>query len=407
MDVILHNAPNNSIFLLRKDGTVDYWPEDVKDALIKPSTLYLFNPDEKDAQAFLSFAFTVIATSPDEKHYSNFTKLPDMDVYFLAPWTLDEAVHANNALPPNQRQEESTLRERFDMFGGYIRLLLSSATMYITALNKMSELWNELSLEKLQKWRDLIQDEKSVGDSKAPHYVFHCQPNKENGGITRILRVAANKTVALILQHIEIKSAAEWPLFVKFMLQFDSSSSSLGSRFENFFHAFMESYKDSFKLRVLNNELELDSVLEKIPVYKRSKTPEQDVANALANSTCTYVVPSQPNYPAIDSFYVDGTTVYCFQVTTSGDHRFKPDKYTEKIKLIEEKYQQAVEAKAKAKGKAKPEVKALTFKYCWVVDPTDTKPPLGRQPDQYHIHVNNVYSSRSSLPNDEVKENQQ
>ena len=102
VDVILHNAPNNSIFLLRKDGAVDYWPEDVEGALIDPSTLYLFNPDEENAQAFLSSAFTVIATSPDEKHYSKFKKLFGMDVRYLSPWTLDEAVHANNALPPNQ-----------------------------------------------------------------------------------------------------------------------------------------------------------------------------------------------------------------------------------------------------------------------------------------------------------------
>jgi len=122
--------------------------------------------------------------------------------------------------------------------------------------------------------------------------------------------------------------------------------------------------------------------------------------NYNVNSKCAYIVPSQSNYPAIDSFYVVGTTVYCFQVTINDEHKFKPDPYTSKTALIEEEYKKAVEAKAKAEAKSDAEVKALTFKYCWVVDP-GTAMPFERFPDHYCILVENVYLSSSLNLDDE------
>ena len=122
------------IYLLRKDGTVDEYAKDheeVRRLLFKPSTLYLFNPDEKDAQAKVSSAFTVIATTPDEKHCPDFSKLYGADEQYLSPWTCDEAVDANKALPPDQRLEESTIRERYQQVGGAIRFLFYPPRKYL------------------------------------------------------------------------------------------------------------------------------------------------------------------------------------------------------------------------------------------------------------------------------------
>ena len=134
VDVVLHNATSMYIYLLRKDGTVDEYAKDheeVRRLLFKPSTLYLFNPDEKSAQAYVSPAFTVIATTPDEKHYSNFSKFYGMYRQHLSPWTCDEAVDANSVLPPDQRLEESTIRERYQQVGGAIRFLFYPPRKYL------------------------------------------------------------------------------------------------------------------------------------------------------------------------------------------------------------------------------------------------------------------------------------
>ena len=306
-DVIVHNARSNTLFLLRKDGTVDFHfilgdhPAKVRELLNSSSTLYLFNPDEKDTQALESSAFTVIATSPDEKHYSDSRKLSGMEVYFLAPWTLEEARHANRALPPHLRQDESILEERFEHVGGSVRLLLSFENLYISNVTKITNALENLTFDELKRWYSLIKHEKSIGGDlekiKAPHYIFHCEPDNKTRGITCILRFATENTKALILNHIQIGTEDDWTSLLDFMRKVDSSRSSLGWKYEETFHAKMRNYsKFSNKFHVLKNKkevnnedfgLEVDSVLEETPVYKRSANPEEDVANALAASECT------------------------------------------------------------------------------------------------------------------------
>ena len=396
-DVVIHDASTKSMFLLHKDGTVDDIKPNIPCEVLKLSTLYLFNPAEENTQAFKTSCFTVIATSPDEKHFSNARKVPDMDELYLSPWTFEEVLDANSALPAGQRQDKSTLETRFLLVGGSIRFLLSPTSTYITTEAAVSSQLTNLSFEKLELWYSLIQNEQSVGKLEAPHYLFHCQPNFENGGITCILRFAAKKTEALIVNRITIKTDAEWENFVKLMLQIDSSRSNLGLRFESFIHAYMRNYKDlSNKFRVLKNDnFDLDSVLEKTPDFVRSDNPEEDVANALVDSTCTYVVPSNSDYSAVDSFYVDGTTVYCFRVTINEKHEFDRTAYNNKTKLIRQLYEKA------AKAIANKKVHALTFKYCWVVDPDDTNVPLKSYKSHYCIHVKNIYLSNSSFPKSE------
>ena len=416
-NVIIHNAITKTMFLLFKDGTVDYHvigserPSQIRQLLASPSTLYLFNPDEKDTQAIQSPAFTVIATSPDEKHYIDSRKLYGMFERYLSPWTLEEALAAHSALPHHQQLEESTLRERFDNVGGSIRLLLSPEEVYLSTDAKITGLLASLTVTELKRWHTLIRSEQSCGSLKAPHYLFHCQPNKEKNSLSCILRFAAKTTEELIMNHIQIETYAESRSLVDFLMQIDPSRSSLGLRFEHYIHAYMRNYKGFPKLHVLKKEgeekLKVESVLESIPVYVRSAKSEKAVANALANSRCTYVVPSQSNYATIDSFYVDGTTVYCFQVTINDERKFDLKTYNTKTALIEKEYKKAVEAKANAiAAMSNAEVEALTFKYCWVVDP-GTHIPLERYPSHYCIHVENIYLSSSSPPNDEDEENQQ
>ena len=270
-DVVLHDAIKKTIFILRKDGTVDYHVVDgdlpmwVWDLLARPSTLYLFNPDGKGTQAFMSSAFTVIVTKPDENDYIRFENSFGMDRYFLAPWTLEEALDANRALPPRRRLEESTLRERFDSVGGSIHLLRSPENMYITTYTNITNFLASLTVKKLEHWYTMLLTEKSVGTFETHHYLFHCEPNEEQDRITRILRFAAVNTEALILRHIKIHSDDDWETLVDFLLEIDPDS-CLDSRYENFVRAYMRTYKDfPSKLKVLKEKkLKGNSVLDRI-----------------------------------------------------------------------------------------------------------------------------------------------
>ena len=225
-NVILHDAPTKSMFLLRKDGTVDDLKCVIPHEMRTPSTLYLFNPDEENTQADKTYCFTVIVTSPDQRHFSNVRKTPDMYELYLAPWTLKEALDANRTLPPDLRLDESIIQERFLLVGGSIRYLLYPTLEYIATTTEVLGELNSLTVRELKRWHSLIQSEQSVGDLKAPHYLFHCEPNKKNGGITCILRFAAFNTEALIMDHIKIETDAELTSLVDFLMQINPSRSS-------------------------------------------------------------------------------------------------------------------------------------------------------------------------------------
>jgi len=136
VDVVLHDAAPGYIFLLHSNGVVDDCSNDsVSDLrkLLTRRTLYLFNPDEQNTQAIETSAFTVIATSSDEKHYSNFSKLPNVRVVFLFPWTREEARAALQALQPTRKltaKQIATLNERFDEVGGSLRYLTYEQDKY-------------------------------------------------------------------------------------------------------------------------------------------------------------------------------------------------------------------------------------------------------------------------------------
>jgi len=146
VDVVLHDAPYR-IFVLYRNGTVKFFPKNKIEEvtlLDERETMYLFNPDEERTQACLSDAFTVIATSPDQKHYSNFIKLPNMKVVFLSPWTLKEAHAALQALQPTSElstKQLATLRKRFDEVGGSLRYLTYSRSKYAEIKAELTNLY--------------------------------------------------------------------------------------------------------------------------------------------------------------------------------------------------------------------------------------------------------------------------
>jgi len=155
VDVVLHDATRKCIFLLHSNGKVEnIAASDLNDlpALDSEKTLYLFNPDETGTQAIESLAFTVI-TAAGEKQCSNFSKLPNMNVLSLLPWTLDEAHAALEALQPTRKltaEQAATLKERFDQIGGSIRYLTYPQRKYNTDVKPLLKRTRSIPLVSLE-----------------------------------------------------------------------------------------------------------------------------------------------------------------------------------------------------------------------------------------------------------------
>ena len=136
-----------------------------------------------------------------------------------------------------------------------------------------------------------------------------------------------------------MKSEADFDSFVALMLRIDRSRSSLGHVYEKYIHAYMTNYKDmNTILTVKDSGGEPVATLEEVPVCKISSKPENDVAEALRDDICSYIIPVQTGYPALDSFYVCNGTVYCFQITTSRTHEQNHENYDGIKQKIETAY---------------------------------------------------------------------
>ena len=372
VDVVLQNAAK-FVFLLCSDGTVEHFPAtdiDKVPALKSKDTFYLFNPDEKDTQARVSNAFTVIATSPDEKHYSEFRKIEDMSVIFLYPWSLDEARAAFQALQPTHElstEQLATLNERFDQVGGSFRFLRYPQRKYTTEVKPELTSTEVIPLADLLTWEKIVREKHPAGKLvKVPHILFHCFP-ADDDSLYR-LGFASPLSRVRVTTSVELKSQAEWDTFVSLMLRIDPSPSSVGLRYEHYVHVYMRNYGYmTTKISISNKDGGPVTTLEEVPVYTSSNQPEEDVANALHSGICSYIVPTKSNFAEVDSFYVANGTVYCFQITTSKGHGYNSTTFNTITTDIESAYLRKVE---KDPGMKPPP----TFVFCWVHDPITAIP---------------------------------
>lgn len=308
------------IFVLRSDGTVKYYnatsttmfevPE-----LLNSKTLYLFNPDEKDNQALESRAFTVIATSPDVKHYSNFIKHMNMRKLILPPWTKDELIAAHRALQPLgvlTAEQRALVEQRYDEVGGSLRFSLYDAPTYtVQVLDMIASVADEIPVSVLKLWVDTVKNEKSGSKLKLlPHLLFHIFPSKDKVPGKMCLTFASRKSEEVIFNRISIKSHVEWRKFVDIMRHIDPTRTGLGLKYELYIHAYMCNYLKMPKLTVfrrtndatwMDAKYVIDTVLKQAPVYMRSAPPLVDVAIAVSSGVCTYVAPQTQLYSIIRS----------------------------------------------------------------------------------------------------------
>ena len=389
VDVVLHDAAD-FIFVLRSNGAVKAIPlarfyEEKR--VLKRRTLYLFNPDGENTRAVRSPAFTVIATSPNVKHYSNFRKLMKMNVLFLYPWTREEAHAALQALQPTQElsaEQDATLCKRFDEVGGCLRYLTYDQQTYDTGVTPHLNSTETILLAPLLNWVNIVEENESASDKKREisHILFHCFPDTENKSPFKI-GSASRLSQERFRTAVELQSQEEWDDFVTIMLRIDPSQSSLGQSLAQYIHVYMKNYNNmTEEITVLDSDDKPVATLKRMAVYKVSSEPEEDVAAALHCGRRAYIVRRKRNYDVLDSFYIEDATVYCFKITTGidDDLEHKPTEYDAITRMIESAYLK------KANGDVA--MKSPTFMFCWV---HDTKTQIPARPDIYHIYMDKVY----------------
>jgi len=235
VDVVLHH-PRRFVFILRRDGTV-LFRETAKIStvteLANHKTLYLFDPDEGSNQAVVCAAFTVIATSPDVKHYAEFPKYDSMnDTLWMYPWTLEELVAAHQTVEhfgPWSEQIASLVRNRFLHVGGSLRLSMATEHEYQDALRIMDKNVAYLTLDTVKLWKKSIDQEAGVPHDKAPHLFFHCFPPKAGSGQLYALGYASARSEQMILTAFQSLTTKDRQRLVSLCLDSSASSSGVGA----------------------------------------------------------------------------------------------------------------------------------------------------------------------------------
>lgn len=380
VDVVIHN-PVLFLLLMRRDGTVTaYKPTEIDDVdeLALPGTLYLFDPHEGTTQAKICPAFTVIATSPNVKHYEDHRKLY-MEVRWLSPWTLKELFAAHYALQPDGRlteEQRMNILDRFEYFGGSLRKSFGSETDVRRWMKSMDRSIAEVTLEMLKYYKTVIEKESGVANDSPPHVLLHCFPLCQKVAEDYVVAFASARSGTMISEALAAKKNIARKDLVDIMVQLDPSPISRGFKYEHNFHTFMSCFGHfpvaslARKLDVFDHAGNYDSTLSVVPKVCKTNRANAAVVDALVRNECTYVIPTQHNFPLVDSFYINDSTVYCLQVTTSRDHDFKSENWDELRNDIQSAYETA---RSQNMDESKM---SLTFKYCWVHDKTEPSPEV-------------------------------
>lgn len=376
VDVVIH-FPALFAFVLHRDGTVTaYEPKDIDKVkeLSSPQTLYLHDPLQGDSNANVVPAFTVIATSPDRRRYKSHKKLW-MRIRWLSPWKLNELYAAHRALQPDEplsQQQRTEIRRRFEYFGGSLRLSLASEECVTLAKQCVDSGLARLTLETLQSYRALIYNE---ADCTYPHVLLHCYPRSEERPNVSDVGFASSKSRTAIYEALAAQTEVAREDVDGIMRQLDPSPATLGFIYEHDFHDYMSCFEDlevgssNEKLDVFDHAGNYDSTLSVVPKVCKTEIAESAVADALVRNECTYVIPTQSDCPLVDSFYVNGSTVYCFQVTKNSDQSFNSELWDK----LREDIQSAYSASSHAINESG---RPLTFKYCRVHDQSRSCPKL-------------------------------
>ena len=362
-------------------------------ALDNHENLYLFDPDEGSNEAAIRSAFTVVATSPDKKHYASLGKFNTMDdALWMYPWTLEELLVAHKTVEYFGPWSDAIARlvtRRFINVGGSLRLSMATHKKYATVIRTMRSWAIGLTLDTLKMWLNSINMEEGSPQEKAPHIFIHCYPPVRDASDYTV-GWASTRSEEMFKDAFKLKSEEDRQRLAEFCLDSCSSRSGVGALYEKNFHDSIRISQMLTPLKVLDHNGNTDSTLCEVPTYSVSQNPYRDVAKALANNRCVYIKPKDEQHKAVDAYYVSNNTVYCLQITITGNrkHKFIEGDFTALKQGILSAYSSIVQRRKK-------KASIPVFKYCWVSDAK--KRQLSRaQIDHFYIPFHNYFEYKES-----------
>jgi hypothetical protein len=280
--------------------------------------VYLFDPDENDSHPLESNVFTIVTSSPQEKHYKALKKLRASRYYFPC-WSLEELQAAKPSSMDSLQVEELFLK-----WGGIPRYVFDDDQKKL--LVELKEMVDHVDLELVEKSRFTaeIPEQKQLSLSHMlVHYVV--KEPYEQGELDfasdligqSIVETAGKSNYEKLILHYERTRRQEW------------QGAYCGHLWEHLCHEIIPlGTKEGLKLEPLTEGKKQNRRIIKKPlVVEKGKL---ETMMAALQKGC-YFQPSAANFPVIDAMVMEGNDLYGFQMTVAS-HPFVAH---ETLKLLE------------------------------------------------------------------------
>lgn len=309
--VVLERAKMSDYFVFR-DGVCSHQEKRVRISVLEElpeKSVYLFDPDENDSHPLECNVFTIVASSPQEKHYKALFKR-GANVRYFPCWQLEELISAK---PFRITQEE--IKERFDVWGGIPRFIFAAAQEELKV--RLSKAITGMDLKLVQKY--LLTPEMSEDDQKTiSHMVVQyriidsssfsrCELDFASPAIGRaVIQAVGQANYSALITHYESVRRLEW------------QGAYAGHLWEHLCHKILPlGNSDGLQLVPLSPDRK-----KNVRIIKKALEVEcgsmSDLKRVLDSGK--YFKPKATNFAVIDAAVKEDNVVYGFQMTVARAH---------------------------------------------------------------------------------------
>lgn len=272
------------------------------------NSVYLFDPDENDSHPLESNVFTIVASSPQEKHYKALFKR-GANVRYFPCWELEELMTAK---PVDITPEE--IKERFDVWGGIARFIFSAAQGELKA--KLSKAITGMDLKLVEKYLHTPEiseeDQKTISHMVVQYRIIDttfskCELDFASPAIGRaVIQVAGQADYSALITHYEFMRRSEW------------QGVYMGHLWEHLCHKILPlGNGDGLQLVPLSSDRK-----KNVRIIKKALEVEcgsmSDLKRVLDSGK--YFQPRATNFAVIDAAVKEDNVVYGFQMTVASNH---------------------------------------------------------------------------------------
>lgn len=303
--VVFEQIKEGVYHIFYPDGSVNTFTGRPNDRIFSESgnrDIYLFDPYENDIEPYPSqIAFTIVASSPDTKHYKGFLKECKPKVLYLPVWEQEEIENLCDLLDlPNREM----ILDLYHKYGGILRYIFSEEDSYLH--RQLIDAVNCVSEESLSC---LENPERQITVShKILHYVIdeNFQPTK--------VKFASEYIAKKVFDHLENSEDNQIIRVMTLLKKSPWGSTLRGNIFEKYAHELIPS---GCKFEVQSLEDNKTSELD-IPILQRRTFDSLEDIETLEDNT--FYEPNRQNFPAIDSLAYFDKQLYLFQATVGKKH---------------------------------------------------------------------------------------